>query len=106
MSGFVEELIDESFGASSKRWASTMSPAGIGARGAWCDGGRHRTRPGEVGPASAEPRASRTEDVPTLVGGAATQVASPWRWVSTPPPVMRDASGAHLVGSRSSGTSG
>jgi hypothetical protein len=91
MSGFAKELVDESLGASSKRWALVAVALVIGAIGAWWLSGRAGPRSLIDGPSSVEPTPT---PAPTLVRGAATQAGSAWRKVSTPPPVMRKALGA------------
>jgi len=95
MSGFAKELVDESLGASSKRWALVVVGLVVGALGAWWLSGRAGPRSIIDGPSSVEPTPP-----PTMVGGAATQAASAWRKVSTPPPVMRKALGATPFRSR------
>jgi len=88
MSGFSQELVDETLGASSKRWALIVVGLVAGALGAWWLSGRAGPRSVIDGRPSIVPTPS-----PAPVGGATARAATAWRKVSTPPPVMRKALG-------------
>ncbi|MET0578089.1 MAG: hypothetical protein ABW122_05480 [Ilumatobacteraceae bacterium] len=98
LTGFVDELIDETFGTSNKRWALVVCAVGAGALGAlWLVGDRRRSAgAGSTGVAVSD----GADDPVTLVGGMAADARSVWTKISTPPAMMRKALSSNPVTDR------
>ena len=89
MTSFAEELIDESLGVSSRRWALLLLAAGIGVVAALWLTGRTRSQAPEAASCPPEPTSARAEHARTVTEKAATRIESVWTRVSRPRTGMR-----------------
>ena len=85
----LPELIDETAGGSSKRWALLLLALGIGAAAALWISGRFRTQALVDAPPAAEP-APPPESAQTTKERAASTVGSAWAMVSRRPAVLQN----------------
>ena len=89
MADFTGELLDETMGGSSKRWALLLFALGIGAAAALWISGRLRTQaPVDVPPDA--PPAPAPESAQTTKERAASTVGSAWTMVSRRPAVLQN----------------
>ena len=89
---FAEELIDETFGASSRRWALMLVAVGVGAAAAVWLTGRARSQAAEAVPPPPEPAPALEDQASTIAERARRaegKIDSAWAKVSRPPAVMK-----------------